>query len=68
MKKEILQIFQIVISLILIFLILIQKKGSALSSQESYFTKRGIEKYIFYLTILVAILFVLLSILNLYLQ
>jgi len=68
MKKEILQIFQIIVSLILIFLILIQKRGSALSSQENYFVRRGIEKYFFNLTILFLILFVLLSILNIYLK
>jgi preprotein translocase subunit SecG len=68
MQKEILQILQIIVSLILISLILLQKRGSALSSQESYFTRRGIEKYVFNLTIFVAVLFILLSILNLYLK
>jgi|YelNatPaOPRAMG01_1025707.scaffolds.fasta_scaffold41914_2 protein translocase SecG subunit len=68
MNKEILQIFQIIVSLILIVLILIQKRGSALSSQESYFVRRGIEKKIFNATVLFVILFIVLSILNLYLK
>jgi|YelNatPaOPRAMG01_1025707.scaffolds.fasta_scaffold06941_3 preprotein translocase subunit SecG len=66
MQKEVLQILQIIVSLILISLILLQKRGSALSSQENYFTRRGIEKYVFNLTIFVAVLFILLSVLNLY--
>jgi len=68
MQREVLQIFQIVVSLLLIVLILIQKRGSALSSEASYFARRGVEKKIFNLTIFFAILFVLLSALNLYLK
>jgi len=62
MSKILLLVTQIVISLILIALILIQTKGVGLSSPfggklGTYSTKRGVESLIFKLTILVAILF-----------
>jgi preprotein translocase subunit SecG len=68
MKKEIVHILQILISFILIFLILIQKRGSALSSGEFYPLRRGLEKKIFYLTIIFAVFFLGLALANLALK
>lgn len=68
MKKEIIYILQIFISSILIFLILIQKRGSAMSSGEFYPLRRGLEKKIFYLTIIFISLFIVLALLNLMIQ
>lgn len=68
--KPTVHLIQVVLALILIALIVIQQKGSGLgstfgSSMSMYRTKRGAEKLIFYLTILVAVLFVGSSILGL---
>ena len=54
---------QIVISLLLVVTILLQQKGSGLSStfgggMMEYSTKRGAEKVIFYATVVLAVLFV----------
>lgn len=57
MKKEIINWAILFVSIFLIFLILLQKRGSALSSGEFYPLRRGIEKNIFYLTIFLTILF-----------
>ena len=61
---------QIAISIILIVLIAVQQRGTALGSAfggggESYSSRRGIQKKIYYATIVVAGLFIILSILNL---
>ena len=63
-------IAQIVISSILAIFILLQHRGTALGSAfggsgESYLSRRGAEKKIFWLTILFAILLVGTSIANL---
>ncbi|MBT4849233.1 preprotein translocase subunit SecG [Candidatus Parcubacteria bacterium] len=60
--KNILNIIQIVISILLIITVLMQQKGSGLGSafggdSAVYRTKRGAEKFIFRLTIALAILF-----------
>jgi protein translocase SecG subunit len=63
-----LPIVQILISIFLITFILLQQRGggfSLLFGQTSFGLKRGIEKKVFYLTILFAILFVIFAILNL---
>lgn len=57
------QIAQIIISLILMGLILMQSKGTGLSatfggSSGEYRSKRGLEKGLMYITIFVGILFV----------
>jgi len=62
MWRSFLSITQIVVSLLLILLILIQNKGTGLSevfggSGSFYTSKRGIEKYLFIATIVTAILF-----------
>jgi len=68
--KNILQIAQIVISILLITGILLQQRGAALGSAfggsgGSYFKKRGLEKNLFWATIILATLFVTNGILNL---
>lgn len=69
--KSALPIVQIVLSLILIFLILVQSKGSGLGGVfggegNVYSTKRGAEKIIFVATIIVVILFFGVAFLNAY--
>jgi preprotein translocase subunit SecG len=62
-------IAQIVISILLIVLILPQGQGGGLGAtfgSSSYHTRRGIEKGIFRLTIIVSIIFVGLSIATLF--
>jgi preprotein translocase subunit SecG len=64
-----LQIAQIVVSFLLIISILLQGRGvglgSAFGGENSYFrTKRGVEKTIFFGSIVLAILFLILGVLN----
>jgi len=66
-------IFQIIISVLLIGSIILQSRGSSLGMAfggggESYRSKRGLEKLLFYLTIIFAILFAASSILALVLR
>ncbi len=62
---------QIIVAILLIILILLQERSSGLSGvlggseSGSYQTKRGLEKLIFYGTIVLAILFIGLSLLKL---
>jgi len=65
--KITLLIFQIIISVLFIFLILIQSKGSGLGSSfgsqsQASFSRRGFEKLIYKTTFIVAFLFILISI------
>lgn len=68
MGSTILLVIQVAISLILVVLILIQAKGAGLGSPfggaflSSYSTKRGVEKVVFKLTIVLAALFLLSSV------
>ncbi len=67
---QILFFAQIAVSVILIILIAIQQRGTALGSAfggggEFYSTRRGIQKKIYYATIVIAGLFIILGILNL---
>ena len=61
-------IAQIIISIVLIVLVILQSKGTGLSSvfggSTNYHAKRGVEKTLFYATIFVAILYVALAIAN----
>jgi len=69
--KNYLTALQISISLLLIFFIILQQRGgtsSLIFGQSSYGVKRGVEKKIFYLTILAAILFVIFALLNAFLK
>lgn len=61
---------QIIISIILIVLILLQERSSGLSSvfggeSEFYAKRRGLERLIFIATIVLIIIFAILSVLNL---
>ena len=56
---------QVVISILLIITILLQQSGAGLGGalgggdgSANYHTKRGFEKFLFYLTIIIAVLFV----------
>lgn len=59
---------QVTISIILIVLIILQAKGTGLSGvlggSTSYHAKRGMEKTLFYATIITSILFVAFAIVN----
>lgn len=57
-----LQIIQIIIAILLMVAILLQNKGAGLSGVfggggEIFRTKRGMEKYLFVITIILAIIF-----------
>jgi protein translocase SecG subunit len=62
---------QIIISIILIALILVQERSSGLSGvfggqgSTPYQTRRGLEKFIYWGTVVAAVIFVALAILNL---
>lgn len=64
-----LKLLQIAVSIALIAVILLQAKGTGLGStfggqSQMYHSKRGVEKVVFTLTIILSITFVILSILN----
>lgn len=66
MISSLLPIVQIIISILLMAVILLQQKGAGLSGifgggGESYHTKRGFEKILFTSTIILATLFLLSS-------
>jgi len=65
-----LPIVQIVVAIFLIIFILLQQRGTALGSAFGgeggfYATRRGIQKKIFWATIVFGVLFVVLALLNL---
>ncbi len=67
MLMQVLIIVQIILSVFLISLVLLQSQGSGLGAAwggggETYHTRRGLEKVIFYLTIVCAVLFTISSI------
>jgi len=69
MMKNLVVIVQIIFALLLMAAILIQAKGSGLGSAwggsgEFYRSKRGVEKILFLATIVFAVIFLLLSIVN----
>lgn len=64
---------QIVVSVLLLIAILLQQRGSGLSSVfggtgSIYRTKRGLEKGLFFVTIILVLLFVAIGIVNLIVQ
>jgi len=67
-------IIQIVLSVVIITLILLQERSSGMSSLlggsgEGYYqARRGMEKLIFYSTIVLAVIFVALAIYQLFIQ
>ncbi len=67
--RNLLPLFQIAVSVILMVLILLQQRGQALGSafgQEGgfYATRRGIQKKIFWGTVVCGALFIILALLN----
>jgi len=69
----IINITQIIVSLLLIIGILMQQRGGGLSTVfggdgSVYRTRRGVEKIIFIATIVLAVLFFLTAFLNIYLR
>lgn len=70
---QILRIAQIIISILLIIVILLQNRGTALGgvfggSSSVFLTKRGIEKKLFIFTIILAILFFAVSLASVFLN
>ncbi len=68
--QQYLPLAQIIVSIFLVILILLQQRGTALGSafgQEGgfYATRRGIQKKILWATIACGVLFILLALLNL---
>ncbi len=62
MKETIYNVVQIVLALLLTIAILLQQKGAGLSgvfggSSNIYSTKRGLDKILFYTTIIIAVIF-----------
>lgn len=60
-------IIQLIVSVLLVVSILLQNRGSGLSGAfggdfGGYYTKRGLEKFLFYVSMLLGIVFVGLSI------
>jgi len=58
-----LKILQIIVSILIVVLVLLQAQGTGLGAAwggggETYHTKRGVEKVIFYLTIAAIVIFV----------
>ena len=70
---KILLIAQIVVSVALIMTILLQKRGAGLGGAfggggSTYYQKRGVEKILYYLTIVLSLLFIGLGFLTLMLS
>lgn len=70
MKIQIFAIIQIVLGILLSILILLQTKGTGLGStfggeMSFYSTKRGLEKILFYMTIIVSALFLITAVVGL---
>jgi len=66
---KLLTILEIIVAIALSISILLQNRGSGLSSAfggdfGGYYTKRGLEKFLFYLSIVLAALFIGLAIAN----
>jgi preprotein translocase subunit SecG len=64
-----LQVVQLLVSIVLIFVVLLQTRGSGFSATFSsdssiYRSRRGVEKTLFNFTIGIAVLFVLVSIVS----
>lgn len=64
-------ILQIIVSILLIISILMQNKGSGLGAvfggdTGGYYAKRGFEKFLFYFSIVLATLFIVLAIANIF--
>ncbi len=65
-------ISQIIVSILLVVSILLQNRGSGLSAafggdMGGYYTKRGLEKFLFYFSIGLSAVFLILAIANIWL-
>lgn len=70
MVLTILSIIQLILSILLMTVILLQQKGGGLGaafggSSNVYSTKRGIDKILFNITIVISVLFLLISVISL---
>lgn len=71
---QVISILQVIISIILVVTILMQNRGSSLGGAfgggggASYHTKRGFEKFLSSASVGFALLFLLLALLNVYLE
>lgn len=70
--KDLIVVLQIILGLLLAAAILIQGKGTGLGSawgggSETYHSRRGMEKLLFSGSIILAVLFILISIINFWL-
>lgn len=68
--KPVINLIQIILAVLLIVVIIIQQKGTGLGGtfggeMSFYRTRRGAEKMLFYLTIILATLFITLSLIGL---
>jgi len=68
--KPVISLIQIILGILLVLVIIIQQKGSGLGSAfggdlSFYRTKRGAEKLLFYATIIIAIAFIVSSLVGL---
>jgi len=70
--QQYLLIIQIIVSILLVICIALQQRGTALGSAfgggdggESYSSRRGLQKKIFYATIILTVIFISLGIINL---
>ncbi len=71
--QQILNIFQLVVAILLVIFILLQQRGAGLGGVFGgeggvYRTKRGAEKIIFTTTIVLAVLFLVTTLLNVFLS
>jgi len=69
---KILTIVQLIIAILLTVSILLQNRGSGLSAAfggdfGGYYTKRGMEKFLFYFSIALSVLFIVLAIVSVFL-
>ncbi|HJX59620.1 preprotein translocase subunit SecG [Candidatus Woesebacteria bacterium RBG_19FT_COMBO_47_8] len=67
--KQVLTVIQIVVSLLMLAVILVQSKGTGFGrswGQAASFSRRGLEKLIFRSTFVLAALFIILSLLQLF--
>ncbi len=69
--KNIINILNIIISIVIVTLVLIQGKGAGLGSAwggsgEMYQTRRGVEKVTLQLTVALIVVFFILSVINLF--
>ena len=69
--KPVISLLQIILGILLIMVIIIQQKGAGLGSAfgaelSFYRTKRGAEKLLFYVTIILSVAFILLALVGLF--